>query len=313
MDVENYRYVDGLWMHKFLLEDILRSAFSYQPRPDDVFVATYPKCGTTWTQYLILSILNKGDPPKTYIDFMLASPFLEMMGAEAAERMVRPGVLKIHLPFNKTPYTEPAKYIYVARNPYDVCVSFYYHTKAFTPKTVNDVSFATFHKLFISGKLSWGDYFDHLLSWYEQRNRPNVLFLTYEQAKKDTAQWALKIADFLGREYGEELRKEPDLLRKVLEACSLENMKCVFNDSVPNMIRDLLNLPPEKALKSVEAYRNLDLPREMHESEGFIRKGIVGDWRTHFTPEQIANTKAWIEEKTKGTDVMQLWSDIGLP
>ncbi|XP_049266693.1 sulfotransferase 1C2A [Rhipicephalus sanguineus] len=313
MDAENYRFVDGLWAHNFLLEDILRSAFSYKPRPDDVFVATYPKCGTTWTQYLILSILKKGDPPKTSMDFMLASPFLELMGAEAAEKMARPGVLKIHLPFNKAPYSEHAKYICVARNPYDVCVSFYYHTKGFTPKSVKDVSFAAFHEMFISGKLSWGDYFDHLLSWYEQRDRPNVLFLTYEEAKKDTARWALKIADFLGAEYGEDLHKQPGLLHKVLGACSLENMRCVFNDSMPNVIQDLLNLPPAKALKSVEAYRKLNLPPEMHESEGFVRKGIVGDWRAHFTPDQITKTKAWIEEKTKGTDVMQLWSDIDLP
>ncbi|KAH7941232.1 hypothetical protein HPB49_011264 [Dermacentor silvarum] len=170
------------------------------------------------------------------------------MGAEAAEKMARPGVLKTHLPFNKTPYSKNAKYICVARNPYDVCVSFYYHTKGFTPKSVKDVSFATFHELFISGKLSWGDYFDHVLSWYEQRDRTNVLFLTYEQAKKDTALWALKIADFLGKGYGDQLRKEPALLEKVLEVCSLENMRSVFNDSMRYLLQDLLSLPPEKAL-----------------------------------------------------------------
>ncbi|XP_075554049.1 sulfotransferase ssu-1-like [Dermacentor variabilis] len=313
MDVENYRFVDGLWAHRVLHEDILRSAFSYQAHHDDVFVATYPKCGTTWTQYLILSILSKGEPPKRNIDFMLASPFLELMGAEAAERMSRPGVLKTHLPFNKAPYCKDAKYICVARNPYDVCVSYYYHTKGFTPKSVKDVSFATFHDLFILGKLSYGDYFEHLLSWYEQRNLTNVLFVTYEQAKKDSELWALKIADFLGKGYGDELRKEPALLQKVLEVCSLENMRRVFNDNIPNLFEDLLSLPPEKALKSVEVYRNLDLLEEMHESEAFVRKGTVGDWRAHFTPELIAKTKTWINKKTKGSDVMQLWSDIELP
>ncbi|KAH6926197.1 hypothetical protein HPB50_015809 [Hyalomma asiaticum] len=191
-----------------------------------------------------------------------------MMGAEAAEKMVRPGVLKVHLPFNKTPYSEEAKYIYIARNPYDVCVSFYYHTKGFTPKT---------------------------------------------EAKKDTSLWALKIANFLGNEYGDQLRQDPALLQKVLSACSIENMRAVFNDSVRNMIQDLLNLPPEKALKSVEAYRKLNLSLDVHESEGFVRKGIVGDWRSHFTPALIAKTKEWINKKTRGTDVMQLWREVDLP
>ncbi|KAH6925928.1 hypothetical protein HPB50_012211 [Hyalomma asiaticum] len=289
------------------------SAFSYQPRADDIFVASYPKCGTTWTQYLVLSVLSRGDPPKTNVDFMLASPFLEMMGAEAAEKMVRPGAIKTHLPFHKAPYSEDAKYIYVARNPYDVCVSFYYHAKGSTPKRVKDVSFARFHELFIAGKLTWGDYFDHLLSWYEMRHRPNVLFLTYEEAKKDTARWALKIADFLGKEYGDELRKEPALLRKVLRACSLENMRRVFNDSAPSTVHDLLKLPPERALKSLEAYRKLEHSHDMHEGEGFVRKGNVGDWRTHFTPALISRTKAWINEKVGCTDVMQLWRDVDIP
>lgn len=186
LELENYRYVDGLWMHKFFHETILRGVFSYQPHPDNLFVVTYPKSGTTWIQPLVFSILNKGDPPKTRVEFSLASPFLELMGVEVAEEMPRPGVLKTHLPFDRVPYSDNAKYIYVARNPYDICVSFYYHMKGFTPKTAKDFSFARFHELFVSDKLSWGPYFAHLHASYSQRDRPNVLFFTYEQARKKT-------------------------------------------------------------------------------------------------------------------------------
>ncbi|KAL1485190.1 hypothetical protein MTO96_032108 [Rhipicephalus appendiculatus] len=235
------------------------------------------------------------------------------MGAEAAEKMPRPGILKTHLPFDRVPYSDQAKYIYVARNPYDVCVSFYYHMKGFTPKTVKDVSFARFHELFVSDKLAWGPYFDHLHSWYSQRDRPNVLFFTYEQARKDSVFWALKIADFLGKKYGDQLREDPALLRTVLDVCSLGNMRRVFDSSTRGVLRDLLNLPPEKALKSLDVYRDKPIVVETHESEGFIRKGAVGDWRTHFTTDQIEKTKSWILKNTQGSDVMKLWSDIDLP
>lgn len=56
--------------------------------------------------------------------------------------------------------------------------------------------------MFEQGKVDFGDYFDHLLSWYAHRNNPNVLFVTYEELKKDTAGWILKLADFFSTANG---------------------------------------------------------------------------------------------------------------
>lgn len=33
----------------------------------------------------------------------------------------------------------------------------------------------------------------------------------------------------------------------------------------------------------------------------FIRKGEVGDWKNHMTPEMTAKFDAWIEENIRGT------------
>lgn len=33
----------------------------------------------------------------------------------------------------------------------------------------------------------------------------------------------------------------------------------------------------------------------------FIRKGEVGDWKNHMTPEMAARFDAWIEENLRGT------------
>lgn len=314
MDIDAYRDVDGVRVHSFIHENLVRSALSYKPRADEVLVVTYPKCGTTWTQYLILSILSKGHPPSTVRDFLLASPYLEMMGAESVEKMPRPGVIKTHLPFHKRPYSEQAKYIYVARNPYDVCVSFYYHLKSMTPKTVEDVSFAKFHDLFLGDKLSYGAYFDHLLPWYEHRNDPNVLFVTYEKLKEETKAWTLKIANFMDAKYERTLREDQSLAEKVVDAASFINMRLVFKDALQTIMQDLLSLSRERTYKSLEVYRNMVTHwKQMHDATGFVRKGVVGDWRRHFTPQQIKKTKSWIAENTKGSDVMDLWKDIDLP
>ncbi|KAK8782443.1 hypothetical protein V5799_016220 [Amblyomma americanum] len=314
MDVKELLNINGLQIRSFFPEALVRSTMSYQPRPDDVFIVSYPKCGTTWTQYLLLSMLTEGEPPTALVDFMLASPYMEMMGAEAAEKLKGPRLLKTHLPFDNHPYSKEAKYIYVARNPYDVCVSYFYFLRSMTPKRVQDVSFARFHELFVSGNVSYGDYFDHLLSWYKHRHDPNVFFLTYELLKKDPSFWTLKMADFIDEDCADKLREDPALLRKVVDATRLEKMRDVFNGKMLTVINKLLELPPHRAIKSMEAYRHKITQREeMHEDHGFVRKGVVGDWTTHFTAEQIEKTKSWIAAKAKGSDVMTLWTDLDLP
>ncbi|KAL1414124.1 hypothetical protein MTO96_000943 [Rhipicephalus appendiculatus] len=155
--------------------------------------------------------------------------------------------------------------------------------------------------MFTTGKLSYGDYFDHVLSWYEQRDRPNVMFFTYEDVKKDVQLWVMNIAEFLGEKYAQTLRKDPELLRKVVNASSFTSMKPIFAQKLSASVLDLLSLPSDKALKSLQVYHDI-WPQvgELHRNEDFIRKGVIGDWKEHFTPELIEKTKSWIKRKTAG-------------
>ncbi|CAN7995495.1 unnamed protein product, partial [Ixodes hexagonus] len=309
-----YKNVDGLRVSNYRDEDVLRSALSYKPQPEDIFIVSYPKCGTTWTQYIVYYILNGGVPPKDFTDFLLRSPYLEVMGTEAASSMVRPGAIKTHLPFHKQPYSEHAKYIYITRNPYDCCVSFYHSFKGFPLHEHKDASFDPFFDVFVSGKVTYGDYFDHVLSWYAHRMDYNVLFITYENLKKDIKGWVLKIADFLGEEYGAKLRQEASLLNTVLRGTSFESVKKVANEGMLNFLPILLSLPPDKQLKSMQGYKILLHEKKRVVRQGdFIRKGVVGDYKNHFSCEQIRRLKERIEVKTAGTDVMNLWSDVDLP
>ncbi|KAH9374969.1 hypothetical protein HPB48_004194 [Haemaphysalis longicornis] len=99
------------------------------------------------------------------------------------------------------------RYIYVTRNPYDCCVSYFHHIRDSPVYRYTDATFDDFLDVFIEGLVSCGDYFDHLLSWYEHRADDNVLLLTYEDLKEDTRGAVIKIADFLGNQYAQELRK----------------------------------------------------------------------------------------------------------
>ncbi|KAL1425329.1 hypothetical protein MTO96_019270 [Rhipicephalus appendiculatus] len=103
-----------------------------------------------------------------------------------------PGAIKTHLPFNRVPYSPQAKYIFVARNPYDCCVSFYHHTRAFPAYRFAEGSFDAFLDAFLRGKVDCGDYFDQLLSWYDHIDDENVLFVTYEKLKSHTSEEVIK-------------------------------------------------------------------------------------------------------------------------
>ncbi|KAG0413915.1 hypothetical protein HPB47_008917 [Ixodes persulcatus] len=203
-----YKEVDGIYTTLFFKEDNLRSAFAYKPRPDDVFVATYPKCGTTWMQCIVHCILNDAVLPDNSVDFMLASPFTDFTGAEGPDRMPQPGAIKTHLPFDKVPYSPQAQYIYVTRNPYDCLVSYYHHMLNTPLNPPEDRDFGRFLERFMRGRVNFGDYFNHLLSWYKHRHNPNVLFVTFEELKRDTSSGILRVADFIGKHYGAKLRRD---------------------------------------------------------------------------------------------------------
>ncbi|XP_037274795.2 sulfotransferase 1B1 isoform X2 [Rhipicephalus microplus] len=313
MDQESYRFVKGVWMHNVFPEDAINSAIDYKHQDGDVIVVTYPKCGTNWTMIIVHSIISRGEELPGVVEFRLACPFIEMTGAGPALNPSRTGPIMTHLPLEVFPPVDNAKYIYVARNPYDCAVSYYHFLKGLTPKTVTDVSFEQFLPLFLSGKVIYGDYFDHLLPWYERRNNANVLFLTYEQLKADTKTQILKIADFIGEEHGAALRRDDNLLQKLLHASSLENMKRFFSERPLEGVKKILDITCDKSVSPGTLENTPAKFDEMHEGSGFVRKGIVGDWRNYFAEEQIKRTKDWIEIKTQGSDVMKLWKDCDLP
>ncbi|XP_065281902.1 sulfotransferase 1B1-like [Dermacentor albipictus] len=300
-------------MHKLFKDEAILSAMNYKPREGDVLVVTYPKCGTNWTQFIVYNILSHAAPVSNIGEFRMTCPFIDMTGASSVKNQLRTGPIMTHLPFNVLRPVDWAKYIYVTRNPYDCAVSFYHFMKGLTPKTVPDVSFEKFLSLYLEGKVLYGDYFDHLLPWYEHRGAENILFITYEQLKADTRSQVLKIADFLGEEHGTALRKDDDLLQRVLHACSLESMKAIFSVKPVDVAKMRLKASTEESETFAVMKDMAELKVEMHGGSGFVRKGIVGDWRNYFATEQVKRTKEWIRQKTQGSGVMALWEDCDLP
>ncbi|MGK7940304.1 MAG: sulfotransferase domain-containing protein [Crocosphaera sp.] len=256
------------------------SALKYQAEVSDIFLITYPKCGTTWTQYILWLMQNQGEPlsPSEKLEDYI--PHLEEVGKDKIEKLPKQRVIKTHLPYNLTPYNTQAKYIYVARNPFDCLVSFYHHTRGFIKHyDFEDGTFDDFFECFITGEVDFGDYFDHLVGWYEHKDDDNVLFFTYETMKADLKTIIIKIANFLGDNY----------------------LKCIDNEEVLNKI--IINSSLENMKKDQQRWSS-KRPENM---PSFIRKGEVGDWKKYFSSEQEKRLTKKFMMRTAGTDFKNIW------
>lgn len=169
----------------------------------------------------------------------------------------------------------PLQVIYIARNPKDMCVSFYHHCQLFHHM---DCTFEDFCDLMLNDMVPIGSVWNHYLTYWNKRNDKNFLFLKYEDLKRDTPAAVRRIANFLDKQLTD------DQVKSVCEFLSFENMK---------------NNPGVNLSHILDAYLGKDYLNKTGKS--FIRKGQVGDWKNYMTPELSKKFDDWIEENTKGT------------
>ncbi|XP_072042744.1 sulfotransferase 1C2-like [Amphiura filiformis] len=286
---------------------------TWEARRDDVFVVSYPKAGTTWTQEVVSTICHKGDLDevnKNHTHFRI--PFMEapMFSStdelklpptyEIIGKMKSPRTIKSHLPGHLLPpdiMKKKSRIVYVARNPKDVAVSyFYFHNM--NPTLKSYPAWDEFLQDFNDGKVYSGTWWEHYLYFWNIRHESNVLFLKFEEMKRDLRGVVQKTADFLG------YKLSSDVIDKITDHCTFENMK---SNPMTN---------PDTLFKHVAAViaasgENMSPPGHAGPPHGdnkfdasknsFMRKGKVGDWRNHFTVAQNQAMDALIEDKLKGT------------
>uniref|UniRef100_A0A8C4U2D7 Sulfotransferase n=1 Tax=Falco tinnunculus TaxID=100819 RepID=A0A8C4U2D7_FALTI len=245
-------------------QESLSFAATFPFRPTDVVIATYPKSGTTWMQEILTLLFSRGDvlPAKTIPNWERA-PWLEQIYfRQALQDTATRRLITTHLParvLGPALQHSKAKVIYVARNPKDVVVSFYhFHRLAkFLP---DPGSFDTFLTRFLEGTVHYGSWFDHVKGWLGQRQLLDIFYVTYEELHQDLRGTAQRLSTFLGCPLG-------------LETLGALEQHCSFATMRDNVMANYTLIPTEI----------------MDHSQGsFMRKGVVGDWRDHFSPQQNA-------------------------
>ena len=200
----------------------------YRPSEHDVFACSYAKSGTNWLLQMTTQIAGRGQGDFGHIhdvapwpDFPGAS-FAIPLEDEAPWRASPTGlrVIKTHSPASEVPYADAARYIVVVRDPKSVCVSAYYFTKAlmFGPLMPSIEHWADF---FMKSGFPLGDWAEHVAGYWALRERPNVLFLTYEQMVRDARVTVERLAGFMGVDL------TPAELDRVVHLSSFDHMKSI--------------------------------------------------------------------------------------
>ncbi|KTF92254.1 hypothetical protein cypCar_00035514 [Cyprinus carpio] len=168
----------------------------------------------------------------------------------------------------------------VSHMPYNLMPSSFFKSKAkFSRRPLE--AFGRIVDIILSGKVFFGKWADHVKSWRNPELGDRILYITYEEMFQDLRQVLGRILKFLGRELSAEA------LDRVVNHGTFKNMKTnkMSNYSlVPENIMDCKKSP-------------------------FLRKGIAGDWKNHFSPELDAKFTAVIQEQMKGSNIRFPWDE----
>jgi aryl sulfotransferase len=197
----------------------------FEPREDDIIIATSYKAGTTWTQAIVAHLLfPSGDLPAGPADL---SPWLDMrlMPLELALNNLKSQehrrFIKTHLPLDGMIYDERLKYLYVARDARDVFMSLWNHYSNMSDDTITlmnlllgregdefpappDDIHAFWRDWTTRGWFDWESdgwpywsHFSNVQSWWSFRDLPNIQLIHYSDMLADPEREIRRIAAFL--------------------------------------------------------------------------------------------------------------------
>ncbi|XP_052867047.1 luciferin sulfotransferase-like [Anopheles cruzii] len=253
---------------------------------DDVWVASYPKSGTTWCQEMVWLLCNdlnfeaaRAESLRTRYPFLEVSLIHDVPGSsfERARDTRRPRFIKTHLPVSMLPkayWTVKPKTLHIRRNPKAVALSYYHHSRGIFYRGTME----NFMQSFIREHHFYSPFHAHVIEYHELRGCENVMHLSYEDMKLDLPAAVGRVCRFLGKSYSE-AQLEP-LYRHLSFESMRENRACNYEDP--------------------------DNPRD--QDNRFIRKGQVDSWKEELPKELVEALDRWTLEKVPNAEHRKLFA-----
>jgi aryl sulfotransferase len=262
----------------------------YRPRVDDIIIASYPKSGMTWMQRIVSLLVFQTSRPmpimqiSAWIDRRFPQPIEAAMAQLEVQEHRR--FLKSHLPLDGLPFHGEVKYIHIARDGRDACMSFHNHAVGFTdrmlamldragfedntvarpyPRPLYDPA-QHFRRWITQGAVPGHEdgspsmsFFQFEQSWWTARQHSNVLLVHYNDLKSDLAGEMQRVADFL------DISVAPTLWPELVQAASFETMR-----------------------RDGDTLMGATAPLFKEGSRGFFFKGTNGRWQGVVSEEDLA-------------------------
>jgi aryl sulfotransferase len=265
-------------------------------RPGDIFVCSPPKCGTTWTQTIVASLLwPAGDAPGPVMDlapwwdanFFPVEDLAARLEAQTFRRMI-----KTHLPVEALPWFDTGFYVAVFRDGRDAFMSYVNHIASFRDDVRERLNAAAvakglepmprydgdLHALYATWIGSTRFPLAMLRGWWERREQPNVLLVHFNDLKADLDGEMRRIARFLG------IALDPEPWPGQVERCTFEAMK-----------------RRRAAIGRFDSF--------VGGGESFLHKGTNGRWRDVLTDDELARYDAAVARFLSGD--MAAWLEHG--
>ncbi|CAN1784372.1 Cytosolic sulfotransferase 16 [Linum perenne] len=285
--------VEGFWYSSRIISSIEAFRAKFKPKREDevVILASNPKTGTTWLKALSHCILFRDEEDDLLIKM---NPHLCVPYLDARSSPVDPDfsfvldkeqgrLFNTHLSYSYLPDSikNDCKLVYITRDPKDTLVSHWHFFNKIFEHNQDPLKLERAAKIFCSGQIPFGPYWDHVLEYWEatQRSPEKVMFIKYEDLCHDPKPHVRKLASFLGKPFGGRPFRDD-------ESDDEEVEKVIWRSSFDR-------------LKDLDVNKN-DSKSQVKNSH-FFRRGKVGDWRNHLTMEMVERIDNVTRMKLQGT------------
>lgn len=232
-------------------------------KPQDAFLASYPRSGSTWLRFILFEILTGEDSGFQNIDQRLPE-----IHQHRGLPPILPGggrLIKSHENYRK----DYKKAVFLVRDLRDVILSNYVRSvEVGLAPLVSNGDLDSFMLSLLEGRaVATGSWQEHTFSWL---NSPlakdgNLMVVRYEDLRQNSEQVVGQMLDFLG------ITPDFRIIRRAIENNTLQQMRQKEDSAMRAGAHSIL----------------LESHKSGAEDGRFVRKGAIGGWRSKLTPAQV--------------------------